>query len=226
MMKQMMGQLPPERVTPGSPPFTNVCLDLLGPTLVKGVVNKRSIMKVWPLTFVYQATRAIHLSVLHNYDTQTFLPQYTGDVNFRGKPTKIVSHKALVSWSWSEVEQKTEDELVPLTMNQLSIEHNPTQEPNYNDEEQNFLHLLPFYPRSDAKKHTYPRVSDICQLKYAEGSQVLTKDKMEVRAQRLCLILPVSDQNFEDQAWWTNGLILWSAVVKIINYNLRTLNLK
>ena len=103
---------------------TNVCLDLLGPTLVKGIVNKRSTMKVWPLIFVYQATGAIHLSVMHDYGTQAFLLQYTGYINLRGKPTKIVSdkgsqltsshnvvafadHEAPENWGWSEVEQKT-----------------------------------------------------------------------------------------------------------------------
>ena len=159
---------------------TSICLDLLGSILVKGIINKKSTMKIWPLKFVYHATEAIYLNVMHNYDTQTILLQYTDDINFRGKLTKIVSDKDPVSWSWSKVEQKTEDELVPLTMNQLSIERNPTQRPHYNDE------------GSDAKKHAYLKVGAICQLKYAEGSQVLTTDEMEVVAQRSCLNLPVS----------------------------------
>ena len=52
MVGQKMGQLPVERVAFGTPPFSAVCLDLLGPVLVKGVVNKRAQMKVWPLLFI------------------------------------------------------------------------------------------------------------------------------------------------------------------------------
>ena len=70
------------------------------------------------------------------------------------------------------------------------------------------------------------KVGDVCQPKYAEGSQVLTRDEMEAGAQGLCLVLPVSKQSFEERAWWTNGMLLWSIAVKIKNYILRTLNLK
>ena len=182
---------------------TSVCLDLLGSTLVKGIVNKKSTMKIWPLIFVYQATEAIYLNVMHNYDTQTILLQYTDDINFRGKLTRIVSDKDPVSWSWSKVEQKTEDELVPLTMNQLSTERDPTQKPRKG---------------SDAKKNAYLKVSDICRLKYAEGSQVLTMDKMEVEALRSCLSLPVSWQNFEERAW-LNQLLLKRKSTQRPHYN-------
>ena len=143
---------------------TSVCLDLLGSILVKGIINKKSTMKIWPLIFVYQATGAIYLSVMHDYDTQTVLLQYTDDINFRGKLTRIVSDKDPVSWSWSKVEQKTEDEL----------------EPNYSDEEPNFLHLLPFYPKLDAKKHANLKVGDVCQLKYS--------DKIS-KYYRLCIVV-------------------------------------
>ena len=103
------------------------------------------------------------------------------------------------------MEQKTEDELVPSTMNQLLLERKSTQRPHYNDKgepttlcgardfhhplitarwsiwkDQNFLHLLPLYSRSDIKKHANLKVGDVYQLKYAEGSQVLTKDEMDV----------------------------------------------
>ena len=40
LSKQRMGNLPTERISPGTPPFTAVCLDLLGPVLVKAMVNK------------------------------------------------------------------------------------------------------------------------------------------------------------------------------------------
>ena len=37
---QRMGNLPEERISPNSKPFTAICLDLLGPTMVKAMTNK------------------------------------------------------------------------------------------------------------------------------------------------------------------------------------------
>ena len=71
--RQRMGDFPLERCVPGNPPFTAICLDLLGPVMVKGVVNKRAEMKVWPLLFVCQVTGALHLEVMHNYSTEALL---------------------------------------------------------------------------------------------------------------------------------------------------------
>ena len=47
-----MGALPEERLNFGSKPFHAICLDLLGPILVKSMVKKRDVMKVWPILFV------------------------------------------------------------------------------------------------------------------------------------------------------------------------------
>jgi hypothetical protein len=47
MVEQKMGQLPVERVTFGTPTFNAVCQDLLGPMLVKDIVNKKAKMKVY-----------------------------------------------------------------------------------------------------------------------------------------------------------------------------------
>ena len=88
---QRMGDLPPERCVPGDPPFTTIFLDLLGPVPVKGVVNKRAEMKVWPLLFVCQATGAMHLEVMHNCSTEALLLQWDRFVGIRGTPRKVVS---------------------------------------------------------------------------------------------------------------------------------------
>ena len=39
MMEQKIGQLPVERVAFGMPPFSAICLDLLGPIIVRGIIN-------------------------------------------------------------------------------------------------------------------------------------------------------------------------------------------
>ena len=76
LQTQQMGALPEERLNFGSRPFQFIYLDLLGPTLVKSMVNKRTSMKVWPLLFVCQSTGAVHCEVMHSYGTQAFLLQW------------------------------------------------------------------------------------------------------------------------------------------------------
>ena len=79
-----------ERICPGSLPFSNICLDLLGPIDVKGVVNKRAGMKVWPILFVCQAMGALHIEVMTDYCTQALLLQWQKFVSIRGMPRKVV----------------------------------------------------------------------------------------------------------------------------------------
>ena len=76
LVQQQAGDLSPERVSVGSKSFTWICLDFLGPTVVKAMVNKRATMKVWPLLFVCQSTGAVHLQVAHGYGTVPFLLQW------------------------------------------------------------------------------------------------------------------------------------------------------
>ena len=130
-----MGALPEERCLPGVKPFSAICLDLLGPVVVKAMVNKRSHMKVWPLLFVCQATGAMHFEVMHDYGTGALLLQWDHFVSIRGTPSKVVSDQgkqltsssnaaafsakeAPESWNWKELEEAgarsgTEWEFVP-----------------------------------------------------------------------------------------------------------------
>ena len=86
-----MGALPEERCELGAKPFTAICLDLLGPIVVKAMTNKRANMKVWPILLVCQATGAMHMEVMHNYGTNALLLQWSHFVSIRGTPTKVVS---------------------------------------------------------------------------------------------------------------------------------------
>ena len=42
LSSQRMGSLPEERISPNSKPFTAICIDLLGPTMVKAMANKKA----------------------------------------------------------------------------------------------------------------------------------------------------------------------------------------
>ena len=78
-----MGSYPEERISPNTKPFTNACIDLLGPTLVKAMTNKRAHLKVWPIVFVCQATGALHIQVAHDYGARAFSLQYNHFVALR-----------------------------------------------------------------------------------------------------------------------------------------------
>ena len=126
LLKQRMGQLPIERAAIYSSPFAGVCLDLMGPVLVKGVVNARAQKKVWPVLFVCQATGALHICLMHDYGTQAFLLQYRSFVAIRGKPSKVTSDRgsqltskgnSVISpkehpdgWDWDSVAEQTAQE--------------------------------------------------------------------------------------------------------------------
>ena len=41
-----MGSYPEERFSPNTKPFTTICVNLLGPIMVKAMTNKRAHLKV------------------------------------------------------------------------------------------------------------------------------------------------------------------------------------
>ena len=91
LQTQQMGALPEERLNFGSRPFQSVCLDLLWPTMVKAMTDKRNTMKVWPILFVCQSTGAVHCEVMHDYGTQAFLLQWDKFTAIRGVPGVAIS---------------------------------------------------------------------------------------------------------------------------------------
>ena len=90
LMKQCMGQLPKERLTPG-PPFAATMLDLLGPFYTRGEVQKRTTGKCYFILLTDLAARAIHLECIFGYDTSHFLLGLSRFVNLRGWPAVIYS---------------------------------------------------------------------------------------------------------------------------------------
>ena len=86
LREQRMGALPEERLAVGTPPFTALCLDFMGPILVKDMVNKRSSLKAYPILLVCQATGALHTEVAHNYSTDAFLLAQGFPVDLKEQP--------------------------------------------------------------------------------------------------------------------------------------------
>ena len=65
-----MADLPPDRLTPGMPPFSFVGVDYFGPFTVK---RERCSVKRYVVLFTCLVLRAIHIEVSHTLDTSSFI---------------------------------------------------------------------------------------------------------------------------------------------------------
>ena len=89
---QKMSILPDLLQVP-SPPFSNIGIDLLGPILVKAMVNKRAKMKVWVVLFVCLNVKAISMELAPGYATNDFLMAFSTHVSQRGLPSFVHSDR-------------------------------------------------------------------------------------------------------------------------------------
>ena len=109
-VEQRLGDLQPERLHTGLPPWTYVAIDLAAPILVRGMVNKRSQMKCWPLLIVCMLTGCIHISLMTGYGAKHFLMAWWIFCELRGYPSKVQSDSGsqlkasvpVVTWSDDE----------------------------------------------------------------------------------------------------------------------------
>ncbi|XP_067030756.1 uncharacterized protein [Acropora muricata] len=85
---QIMAQLPWPRVSPYSPPFSSVGVDLFGPILVK---VKRSHAKRYGCVFTCLTIRAVHIEVAHDLTSDSFIQAFTRFVSRRGAPIEVFS---------------------------------------------------------------------------------------------------------------------------------------
>ena len=85
---QVMADLPPDRIRPGEPPFTNVGVDYFGPILVK---VGRSQVKRWGCVITCLTTRAVYIDVASSLDTDSFLNLLWRFIGRRGMPKIIRS---------------------------------------------------------------------------------------------------------------------------------------
>ena len=88
---QLMGQLPKDRVNPGSV-FETVGVDYAGPITVKsGAIRKPVIRKAYVALFVSLSVKAVHIEVVSDLTTAAFIATLRRFTARRGKPAKIWS---------------------------------------------------------------------------------------------------------------------------------------
>ena len=88
LLQQEMGQLPEARLKP-APSFTHVILDLFGPYVVRGEVQKRTSGKAYGVLFTDLVVGAVHIEALYGYDTPSFLMALNRFASIRGWPSTI-----------------------------------------------------------------------------------------------------------------------------------------
>ena len=86
--KQLMADLPVDRVKAYDPPFTYVGVDFFGPIEVK---QRRSRVKRYGCTFTCLNTRAVHIEIAHTLNTDSMLNLLRRFVSLRGCPRTIRS---------------------------------------------------------------------------------------------------------------------------------------
>ena len=88
---QLLGQLPLERVTPGSV-FQRVGVDYAGPVKIKyGMVRKPTIVKAYICVFVSLSVKAVHLEAVSDLTSEAFIATLRRFIARRGYPTLIWS---------------------------------------------------------------------------------------------------------------------------------------
>ncbi|KAH0816760.1 hypothetical protein GEV33_006031 [Tenebrio molitor] len=91
---QLMGDLPAPRVTP-SRPFTVTGIDYAGPIVIKnGYGRTTRTVKSYIAIFVCFATRAVHIELVCECSTSTFLNALKRFISRRGKPSHLYSDNA------------------------------------------------------------------------------------------------------------------------------------
>ena len=88
-LEQLMGQIPKLRVAAGFPAFSNAALDMFGPFQVR--IGRKTLKEAQAIIFTCMTTRAIHLELVTDKSTDTFLMAFRRFASLRGHPSSCWS---------------------------------------------------------------------------------------------------------------------------------------
>ena len=120
-----MANLPEERLIPGQPPFTSVGVDVFGPWNVTTRKTRGSIVnsKRWAALFTCLVTRAVHIEVLEEMSSLSFINALRRFTAIRGK----------VKTFWSDRGTNFVGAVEPLHIDTICIEDTPLKQFLYNE---------------------------------------------------------------------------------------------
>lgn len=94
LSEQIMGNLPQERVTPTNP-FNHTGVDFCGPFYVKYRNQRRGICnKIYVSIFICLVTRAVHLEIVSDLTSESFIASLKRFFSRRGKSAKLFTDNA------------------------------------------------------------------------------------------------------------------------------------
>ena len=139
--EQLMGQLPPSRVTP-APPFTTTGADFAGPfTLRKGHTRKPVWVKGYVCLFICMATKCTHLEMVMDLSTQAFTAALRRFIARRGRPehlitdngTNFVGARKELEAVYNQLSTKETQESLSQFLNDQRIKwtHTPARSPHF-----------------------------------------------------------------------------------------------
>ena len=176
MTEQLMGQLPPERVTP-SPPFYNTGVDFCGPFDMKvSKLRTAKTIKSYVSIFVCLSTKAVHMEIVTDLTTEAFLAAFDKFVSRRGLPHSMSSDNGL-NFVGANNELKKLYKFIAIDTTQNEIR-------NYLAKQEICLNFIP--PRAPSQgglweaavksmKHHFYRVASTALLTFEEFDRLKSK---------------------------------------------------
>lgn len=118
-IQPQMGMMPVDRVTPFVKPFTYTGVDLFGPFNIK---IRRCQEKRWVVLFTCLTIKAIHLEIVSDLSTDSFLLSLRNFVNRRGVPIQIRSDNGR---NFVGVNKELKNELFFMDYNEIHCKSSP-----------------------------------------------------------------------------------------------------
>ena len=138
---QLMGQLPSVRATP-APPFTATGADFAGPfTLRKGHTRKPVWVKGYTCIFVCLTTKAVHIELVMDLSTDSFIASLKRFVSRRGLPSTVMTDNGTnfvgarrqlnEAYEWLNQQETRETLSQYLSGQRIQWLHTPARSPHF-----------------------------------------------------------------------------------------------
>lgn len=128
-----MADLPSSRLHIWQPPFWATGMDCFGPFMVS---HSRKTEKRWGIIFKCQTTRCVHIDLLNNLDTDSFLMALRRFISRRGCPYELWSDQGTNFKGGSKELKEAFEDLSPdlktvLAKHQINFHFNPPNAPHF-----------------------------------------------------------------------------------------------